>query len=311
MKRTLLLLIPLMLMLSACTDIRTRLSPDLLAADAGTVWHFAAHTSQNDRIITADTPVPLLFPDALQNAAGADISAGHLSVLAVSGNPCTFLTDALQSGLLAPTCAVLSVPERACSMLQNGTLPDAAVLRTAAETGQLPLRTADTVTGDLWSTAGITAIPYTDGSCLTLMLWDAERSYGCLSESACRGLALLGRHRRQFAFAAGETACSVTQTRLRLSAAETGRQLHITVSGTVHISPACPEAKAVLRNMLLSALEETAGRCGADLLFLHETALRCGIPQNKISSRTEWQEMLKNAAFSVHISALPQAACAS
>ena len=72
MKYPLFFALPLCLMLTACTDVRTRLSPDLLAADAGTVWHFAAHTTQSDRIIAAETPVPVLFPDALQNAAGAE-----------------------------------------------------------------------------------------------------------------------------------------------------------------------------------------------------------------------------------------------
>ena len=57
--KKLLLLLPALL-LTACTDIRTRLSPDLLAADTGTELRLAAHTTQDDTLITAYAAAPEL-----------------------------------------------------------------------------------------------------------------------------------------------------------------------------------------------------------------------------------------------------------
>ena len=302
MNRLLPAVLPLCL-LTACTDIRTRLSPDLLAADADAQWHFAAHTTQQDRIISADAPAPLLFPDALQNEAGAEISAGHLSMLAVSRDACEALPELLQAGLLAPTCLVLYVPDDACGMLANGELPSAAMLRTASDTGQIPLRTADTVTGDLFSLSGITAVPCPHDGGFTLLLRDTETEYGTLSTSACRGLALLGRNRKSFSFAAGETACSVTRTNLHLRAEKAAGRLRFTLSGSLQIKPACEQAEAVLQDMLTAALTETARNHGADLLFLQEIVLRDHVPEARSCSRSEWRDMLMQAEYNVQISA--------
>lgn len=302
MKRLLTALLPLCL-LTACTDIRTRLSPDVLAADAGAIWHFAAHTTQNDRLISADAPSPLLFPDALQNAAGAEISAGHLSVAVLSGNACTALPALMQEGLLAPACLVLYVKENACDALRNGLIPSAGMLRTAAETGQIPLRTADTVTGDLQSLSGITAVPCQENGRFALVLLDEEQVCGTLSADACRGLALLGRNRKTFVFAAGEQACSVTRTSLHLHAECADGRLRFTLAGRVHVTPACAEAEDVLREMLTAALRETAGECGADLLFLQERAVQGGIAEAAVCSRTQWRKMLMQADYQVQITA--------
>ncbi|MBR5722180.1 MAG: hypothetical protein IKX57_01015, partial [Oscillospiraceae bacterium] len=89
-----LLLMPLLL--CGCTDIRTRRAPDILAADLGDSIRLAAHATQSDEIITAEARALPLLTEALQNASGAEISAGHISLLLMHGNPCALLETALE-----------------------------------------------------------------------------------------------------------------------------------------------------------------------------------------------------------------------
>ena len=137
------LLLPLLCagLLTGCTDIRTRLSPDLLAADAGATVRLAAHTTQENAVITSETDDFALLPDALSAAAGAEIAAGHISMLLISGNPCAVLETALQKQWLPPTGAVLSVSGSACRALCTGAAPSPDQIAAAVDAGLLPCRT--------------------------------------------------------------------------------------------------------------------------------------------------------------------------
>ncbi|MBQ1917526.1 MAG: hypothetical protein II175_00030, partial [Schwartzia sp.] len=53
------------LLLTGCTDIRTRLLPDILAVDFAEQVQFAAHTSQETGIISAAAETALQMPEAL------------------------------------------------------------------------------------------------------------------------------------------------------------------------------------------------------------------------------------------------------
>ena len=86
MKSAYLLAIPLALLLTACTDIRSRISPDILAADVGKQTAYAMHASGKQGVLRASAAHPDLLCDALQNAAGAEVSTGHLTLLLVSGD---------------------------------------------------------------------------------------------------------------------------------------------------------------------------------------------------------------------------------
>ncbi len=295
-----LLLMPLLL--CGCTDIRTRRAPDILAADLGNSIRLAAHATQSDEIITAEAKALPLLPEALQNASGAEISVGHISLLLMHGNPCAMLETALEQQWLPPTAAVLCLPGSACDALINGTAPAAERLTAAAETGQLPLRTADTVLGDLLGGSGITAFPAEADGRLTLLLCDRERAYGTLSENACRGLALLGNRRKQFCFPCGESVCSIRKTRLQIRVTELADRLCITVSGKITAETDAPAAaEQILTEMLSAALRETACDAGADLLFLREYAVRGGIRAAKTCSRAEWAALLRRAESRVQI----------
>ena len=305
-KYALLLPAALCMLLSGCTDIRSRLSPDLLAVDAGARTALAAHSSQAGGLITAETSSPLLMPDALRISSGAEISTGHLSLLIVSGQPGSVTAAYLQRGWLAPTCAVFAVPEDACGMLADGRIPAAEQLQAAVSAGLLPCRTADAVTGDLLCGSGVTAFPSLDGGRLTLALCQGDALCGTLSQSACRGLALLGRRWDTFTFSADGAACSVRRTRLKIGAAREDTRLHFTVTGTVCCETVSPDAAAAAcEEMLCAALTETAQQAGADLCFLRENALRCGIGEAADCTPDAWQEMLRSAAYSAEITVTP------
>ena len=287
--------------LTGCTDIRTRLSPDILAADTGAVTHFAAHTSQDEPVITAEAPDCLLMPDALRGAAGAEISTGHLSLLAVSGNPCGITEQYLQAQYLAPTCAVLSVPQDACAMLKDGILPTPDEIKAAVDTGMLPSRTADTAVGDLWSGTGITAFCAYENGALTLALWDADGKHGTLSPDACRGLALFGQQYETFAFEAGGAVFRLQKCAPALHLRMDDR-LHITVSGQFSAAPPLTDtAGDRLREMLAAAMQETVCDAGADLLFLHEAALRDHIPDASHLTQEKRRAVLQNADYQICI----------
>ena len=302
MKRMLLLLPLLTVLLTGCTDLSGRLSPDLLAADTGETVRLAAHTTQENAVITANTADIRLLPDALRNAAGAEISAGHITMLLVCGNPCALLETALQQQWLPPTGSVLALPESACDALCSGDYPTAEHLTAAAETGLLPYRSADTVLGDLWGGSGITALHTREHGRLTLLLLDANGQYGTLSETACRGLALLDHRWKHFSFACGDTACSLRRTKLEIRVTETAGRLRIAVSGTVCPEQNTPAAEQILTDMLTAALDETARAAGADLLFLRERAVRAGVRCAKTCTQAEWAAMLRDADCTVRIS---------
>lgn len=290
------------LFLVGCTDIRKRLSPDLLAADLRNEVTFAAHTSQDDSIITANAPDFMLLPDALRNAAGAEISTGHLTMLAVSGAPCRLTEQYLQAQFLAPTCTVLTVPQNACARLQKGTLPTPAMIQAAVDTGMLPSRTADTVVGDLWGGSGVTAFYAYENDALTLSLWADDTQCGSLSQDACRGLALFCGRYRTFSFAAGGTVYRIAQRHLHFRTEMTDR-LHITVSGLITAEPPLTDAAAhTLNGMLSAAMDETICKAGADLLFLRETAVRDGIPDAADSTHENWRIILQNAVYEIRVS---------
>lgn len=298
MKRFVILLLG-MLLLTGCTEIRTRLLPDILAVDLAEQVRFAAHTSQETGVISAAAETVLQMPDALRNASGAEISTGHLTMLAVSGNPCGVLEAYFQAQMLAPTCAVLSVPADACGQLRAGDLPAPAQLAAAAETGLLPCRTADAVLADLWGGSGVTAVCTAAADGLTLTLWTGSECCGTLSEDACRGLALLGKRKKSFAFAAeGITYRLKSDTlRIRITEEET---LHVAVTGKVCTEPPLTAAAVNrLTEMLTAAVEETACAHGADLLFLREHAIRSGISAARRCSQEEWRALLRSVMCSV------------
>lgn len=303
MKRLMLLLPLLTVLLTGCTDLTKRLSPDLLAADTGKTVRLAAHTTQESAVITAETADIRLLPEALQNAAGAEIAPGHITMLLICGNPCALLETALQQQWLPPTGSVLLLPESACDALCSGEYPAAEQLTAAAETGLLPYRSADTVLGDLWGGSGITALHTAENGRLTLLLHDSDRQYGTLSEAACRGLALLGNRWNSFSFACGDTACRLRRTRLQIRVTEQDGRLRIAVSGTVFAEQDMPDgAEQILTGMLTAALDETARAAGADLLFLRESAVRAGIRRAKTCTQAEWAALLRDAAYTVRIS---------
>ena len=298
MKR-ILLLICCGLLLTGCTDIRTRLLPDILAVDLHSPLQFAAHTSQETGIISAEAETALQMPDALRNASGAEISTGHLTMLAVSGNPCGIVEAYFQEQMLAPTCAVLSVPADACALLRSGGLPEPEMLEAAAETGLLPCRTADAILADLWGGSGITAVCTADTNGLTLALWTESECCGVLSADACRGLALLGKRRRSFAFAAAGSTYRLISDALQIRITQDDR-LHIAVTGTVRTAPSLTQAASDrLTEMLHAALDETACAAGADLLFLREHAIRCKISDARSCTQSAWRGMLQSAEYTV------------
>ena len=301
MKRLLLCIVCLPL-LTGCTDIRKRLLPDILAVDPETPLRFAAHTSQDAGIIAAQAETALLMPDALRQASGAEISTGHLTMLAVSGNPAGVLEDCFQAQMLAPTCMVLSVPADACGRLETGALPQPARLQSAADTGLLPCRTADAVLADLWGGSGITAVCTAKQDGLTLSLWSREENVcAALSGDACRGLALLGKRCKSFVFASEDGTFRISSARLhiRLSQADT---LLISLTGSIETEPPLTDSAAArLTGMLSAALTETALRCGADLLFLREHAIRDGIASAGTCSQAEWRAILQSADCSVRL----------
>lgn len=298
MKRLMILFCGILL-LTGCTDIRTRLLPDILAVDFAEQVQFAAHTSQETGIICAAAETALQMPEALRNAAGAEISTGHLTMLAVSGNPCAVLEAYFQAQMLAPTCAVLSVPADACGQLRAGELPAPAQLAAAAETGLLPDRTADAVLADLWGGSGVTAVCTAAEAGLTLTLWTASGCCGTLSEDACRGLALLGKRKKSFAFAAEGITYRIVSDALALQVTER-ETLHIAVTGTICTEPPLTDAAAHrLTEMLTAAVTETACAHGADLLFLREHAIRSGISAARSCSQEEWRSLLRSADCSV------------
>ena len=299
-----LLLMPLLL--CGCTDIRTRRSPDLLAADIGDSIRLAAHATQSDEIITAETDAIPLLPEALQNASGAEVSPGHISLLLIHGEPCTLLETALEQQWLPPTAAVLCLTESACDALRDGSAPDADRLTAAAETGQLPRRTADTVLGDLLNGSGITAFPAEDHGRLTLLLRDRAQAYGTLSENACRGLALLGNRWKQFRFPCGESVCTVRKAPLKISVTAQDGRLRITVSGKILADTDAPETAAqLLTGMLSAALHETARDTGADVLFLREYAVRGRIRAAVTCAPAEWAAVLRHAEYRTEITVSP------
>ena len=302
MKARLLPLLLMPLLLCGCTDIRTRRALDILAADIGDSIRLAAHATQSDEIISAEAAALPLLPEALQNASGAEVSAGHISLLLIHGNPCALLETALEKQWLPPTAAVLCLPESACDALRGGTFPAADRLTAAAETGQLPRRTADTVLGDLLSGSGITAFPAEENGRLTLLLCDRQQTFGTLSENACRGLALLGNRWKQFAFPCGNSVCTVRKARLQLRVTEQDGRLYITVSGQISAETDAPEAAAQrLTEMLSAALLETARNAGADLLFLREYAVRGRIRTAESCTQAEWAALLRQAEYSTEI----------
>lgn len=287
--------------LTGCTDIRTRLSPDILAADVGTVTHFAAHTSQDKPVVSANAQDFMLLPESLRAAAGAEISTGHLSLLAVSGDPCAITEQYLQAQYLAPTCAVLSVPQNACALLKDGKLPTPDEISAAVDTGILPCRTADTAVGDLWGGTGMTAFSAYENGSLTLALWDADGQHGTLSGDACRGLALFGQRYETFAFDAGGEVFRLQKSAPALHLRMDDR-LHITVSGQFSAEPPLTDAAGErLRQMLAAAIQETVCDAGADLLFLHEAALRDHIPDAAHLTQENRRAILQNADYQICI----------
>ena len=242
----------------------------------------------------------MLFREALRQEAGAEISAGHLSLLLVSGSPAAVLPDFLQAQYLSPTCKVLYLPQDACALLRSGNAPTAGQLDAAAAEGMLPYRTAGSVCGDLCGGSGVSAMPAYCGGRLTLAVFDAEQVCGMLSEQACRGLALLGDRWESFSFDADGAPCTVRHTALRISAAEENGVLCFTVTGSIAAETANPAAaQRILRQMLQAAMTETAGAFGADILFLRETAVRCGIPGSGDCGQAKWRAMLGAAQYRV------------
>lgn len=284
------LILPLCtLLLTGCADIRNRISPDALAISADTL---AMHVSGEEGVITAHGD-PLNFPDAMCAAAGAEISPGHIAVLTLSEHPAEILPRYLQNGWLAPTAQVLYAAD-AVSLLQTAP-PSADDLKAAADTGCIPPRTADAVLSDLLGGSGVTALTaYTKDGFRLAVFSDAE-FLGTLSDSACRGLALLcGRYRT---FTVSDSACcvSVEHAAPDMHAALSGDRLQITVSGTFRCKlrrGAIADAQNLINMLLTDALTETVTQYGADLLNLQERADACAY------SSEQWRGILRNAVIS-------------
>ena len=288
------------LLLTGCTDIRSRLSPDVLAVENGTPARVSMHATQDGAVFSVNTANPMLFQEALRLQSGSEISAGHLSLLLVSGNPAAVLPDFLQAQFLSPTCKVLYLPEDACAVLEAGSAPTAGQLDAAAAEGLLPCRTANLICGDLCGGSGVSALPAYCENRLTLAVFDAEGVCGLLSEQACRGLALLGGRYEAFSFDADGAPCTVQHSSLHLTASGENGRLVFTVSGSLAAETADPEAaKRILTDMLQAALTETAGAYGADILFLHETALRDGISFAEECGQAAWRNALRSAQYRV------------
>ena len=298
----------LCLPLTACSDVRNRLSPDVLAVTQhsdGTA-QFAMRCSQNTGVITADAASPLMLCSALRAASGKEIDAGHISLLLLSGNPAALIPDYLRMQVLMPTGEVVFCPDDPCTLRD---IPDTAQLRAAVDAGLLPARTADLFLGDLQNGSGVSALPCFTSGQLSLTLCDAGGICGTLSEDACRGLALLGRRWEQFSFAADGCTVSVSRTHLDIQAAEIDGQLLFTLTGTAVCRPEgapasdwIPAAETALRTMLLAAAEETAQNAGADLLLLREISVRDGIAGTAHCSKEDWRSRLQSADFAVQIS---------
>gem|GEM_PF-2064502 len=299
----------LCLPLLGCTDVRNRLSPDVLAISQQTDGsvRLAVRCSQTPQVVTAETDDPLLLCDVLQAASGKEIDAGHISLLLLNGNPADIIPDCLHAQIIMPTGAVLYCTEDACAAAKTDV--DESQLRAAVDAGLLPARTADLFVGDLQNGSGVSALPCMENGQLTLALCDADGICATLTEDACRGLALLGTRRKQFSLAAGDAA-TVTLDRayFRIRAEETDGALHFAVTGTVCCTPLgstapnwIADVKAKLEAMLSAACTETAHAEGADLLLLHETAVRDGISGAAECSPADWRERLKTAAFFVDV----------
>ena len=298
--RNLLFLTMPAILLTGCTgtDIRRRISPDILAADIGQTVQFAAHDSSGS-VFTAAAVSPLLMETALQNASGNRISTGHLSMLLLHGSPAAVLPEYFQRGWITPGCEAVYCPDGACRLLTDGTAPAAEQIRAAVRTGMLPCRTADAVIGDLSAGSGVTAVTTVSGGRLTLMLFSGSEACGTLSEDACRGLALLGRRWESFSFSENGSAYSVRRAVLHLTASETDSGgLCFAVTGRIFTDGHPDDAAADrLCSMLTAALTETAQTAGADILMLREAACRDGVSAAENITQEAWREMLKTAAY--------------
>ena len=300
----------LLLPLCGCTDVRERLSPDVLAVDLhrGGTAEFAVRCAQApEEPLRASGDSPLMLCTALRAASGKEIDAGHISLLLLRGDPAEILPDYLAMQVLMPTGAVLVCRDAPAAHIGY----DPAQLRAAADAGMLPVRTADLILGDLQNGSGISAVPYLCGDTLTLALCGGE-GFPMLSADACRGLALLGGRYQTFAFRAGDTAAEVKRTHLRITAAEDGGSLHFMLAGTVTCKPEgipaagwLDAAQSALDRMLTAACTEPLDLGGADLLLLRETAVRDGISGAANCTNAEWRDRLLYADFSVEAAAEP------
>lgn len=302
----------LLLMLCGCTDVRERLSPDVLAVDlrrSGAASFAACCTQSGAAAVRAEGESPLTLCTALRAAAGKEIDAGHLSLLLLRGDPAAVLPDYLAMQVLMPTSAVLLCRSDPCRAPE--TMPDAAQLRAAVEAGMLPARTADLILGDLQNGSGVSAIPYCMGSTLTLALCGIPETYPVLTEDACRGLALLGNRWTTFSFRAGEDTVSAVRTHLRITASEGAEgTLHFRLSGKVICRPEgipsdgwLAAAQSAAERMLTAGCREPLEAGGADLLLLRETAVRDGISDAAGCTNAAWRERLLHADFTAEITA--------
>lgn len=293
-------------LLTACTDVRGRLSPDVLAVDVteqGTL--FAMHCGQQEEVITTAAHAPMELCAALEKASGKRIEAGHLSLLVLHGDPATILPDYLRARILMPTSEVLyaeTIPAE---------LPSAEQLRAAVRTGAMPARTADLILGDLVNGSGVSALPCMKDGKLTLMLCDGSGILNALSADACRGLALCGGRFSPFPLAAGEDTITVKRAKLRFSAEQTDTGLCFTLRGRIICKPEgkfaadwSARAAETFTRMLEAACRETAQSAGADLLLLREAAIHDRIREADTCTREVWRDALRRADFRIEISAV-------
>lgn len=277
-------------MLTGCTDLRTRISPDILAADAGETCRFAAHTAQLEKPLSAEAALPALMPEALSEAAGAEISCGHVSLLALSGEQaCEMLETAFRARWIPPDSAVLLVPDGACALLDSG-VPESSDIQTAVKDGLLPPRTAGTVLGDLREGSGISAAHGWNGTGLTAMLFAGNMPPAALSPDACRGLALWCGRWEHFRFAEGGTAYTLRYCTPAVSVSLADEKLRLDIRASFAVQPDDQTGRDVIKRMLLSAVTETAWQ-GADILYLRERAAREGI----CTTQEAWRSLLCGA----------------
>lgn len=288
------------ILLTGCTDIRSRRYADILAVTSGKEYSASLRCDGEETWYTAAAAAPKLLPTALENELGAQLSMGHLGLLMLQGDTLEPLTALLDDGQLVPTCPVLLCPKTSqVERFVDSNL--AAQLQRSMETGLLPRRTVGDVYGDLRSAARITLLPCLVEDALTLAVSDGAQTLAILSEDACRGAALLCGRWDHFAFVemrgASPETIRLKSCKCKLHMEQKGERLVLSVELSPEVESGDAElARTAVCRMLRAYFQEAVTDCAADACFLEETALRCGI---SIPDTAAWRALLRDAEIQV------------